>query len=314
MKVSLHKPGKPFRTWEAWLVGNELHTLEITFARPRVPAKQETKPFPSAAAAQAALDEMAARLRAEGFAAPAPLPDDETAATADEKPSKAWPKADRPAWLARLSDPLAKQHVKITKLLKSARLDHRTKDVESLMRVGIGFKLKTTKASAIPAEAVTRFGGDPDVPAEFAWPKQGRAPLAFLAQLRLDELKDLDLEKKLPAKGLLSVFGLMNPDHDGYAEVVRVFFFDEPKKLARRKPDHDAETDGRPTKVCLAVPSVLLTLPGPRRTGDEDPQAHERRTRALPRRRVEQRPLRGDCPSAARLGQRHEPQRLQERL
>ena len=77
--------------------------------------------------------------------------------------------------------------VKVRSKIKSARLAHRTEDIESLLRVAIAFTLKAVKAAAIGDKVVTRFNGDPDVPAKFAWPKKGKTPLAFLARYRIAE-------------------------------------------------------------------------------------------------------------------------------
>ena len=61
----------------------------------------------------------------------------------------------------------------------------------------------------------TRFGGQPDVPADFVWPAYGGEsydnvvkdrPLTFLAQFNCAELARFDTEHLLPDHGLLSFF------------------------------------------------------------------------------------------------------------
>lgn len=63
--------------------------------------------------------------------------------------------------------------------------------------------------------ARTRLGGLPDLPPELAWPTWRGEPIAFMAQVELDEaLLACDLEGRLPRHGLLSLFvHLGTPDH-----------------------------------------------------------------------------------------------------
>lgn len=61
--------------------------------------------------------------------------------------------------------------------------------------------------------AVTRFGGEPDLPPGFIWPLtfDGR-PQKFVMQIALSDLVPMRLDLGLPTNGLLSVFV---DDHDG---------------------------------------------------------------------------------------------------
>lgn len=174
-----------------------------------------------------------------------------------DKPSKAWPstRAKRPAWFSRV----AKEVASIERAIAKAKLSHRSADILSLARPAIRFKL-TKAAKAKPA--TTRFGGSPDVPAGFKWPMRGKTPLAFVAQFRCEELAKFDLEKKLPARGLISIFAFLLPE-EGYGEHAAAFYFPDAARLAPLAPPHDADDDGRPAKMAIATPSLKVTLAHP---------------------------------------------------
>ncbi len=68
---------------------------------------------------------------------------------------------------------------------------------------------------ALGIPCTTRFGGVPEVPGGFSWPRYVEEgtdgsirsrPLAFLAQFRLEDLAVLDTDGMLPRRGLLSFF------------------------------------------------------------------------------------------------------------
>ena len=52
----------------------------------------------------------------------------------------------------------------------------------------------------------SKFGGFPDLPADFNWPHWDDAPLTFLAQFRLSDLARFDCELNLPPAGMLYFF------------------------------------------------------------------------------------------------------------
>jgi hypothetical protein len=165
------------------------------------------------------------------------------------KPSKpSANKPARPAWASKLTKELAA----IRKLIKAANLEHRSADIEALARPAIRLKPKAVKSVT---GIVTRFGGDPDVPASFRWPKG----LSFVAQYRLDELARFDLEGKLPKRGLLSLFANLVPE-DGYGERAKAFYYADIEQLA---PLASPPDDWRATKIAIVTPSIALTLPPP---------------------------------------------------
>lgn len=102
-------------------------------------------------------------------------------------------------------------------------------------------------ARFVPAQGdlpvgASKFGGRPDVPAEFVWPvfetktweddQVKERPLAFLAQFDCAQLAPLDQEGLLPREGVLSFFYELESQRWGYdpkdAGCARVFWFTGP--------------------------------------------------------------------------------------
>lgn len=91
----------------------------------------------------------------------------------------------------------------------------------------------------------TKFGGCPDVPADFIWPtylcasfddaEEYEHPLTFIAQFDCRALSSMDLEHILPQTGLLSFFYEFDSSPDGSKRddigSARVFWFDGSKPL-----------------------------------------------------------------------------------
>ena len=94
-------------------------------------------------------------------------------------------------------------------------------------------------AGALPVGS-SKFGGRPDVPADFSWPyynvscgedgAQQLCPLSFLAQFDCSALAPLDREGLLPKTGLLSFFYELDSQRWGFdpqdGGCARVFWFD----------------------------------------------------------------------------------------
>lgn len=81
-----------------------------------------------------------------------------------------------------------------------------------LLRPAIALNVARCDDADIPIGA-SKFGGAPDVAADFEWPRWNDKPLGFLAQINLEEVAPFDVENALPKSGLLSFFYGM---HDGY--------------------------------------------------------------------------------------------------
>jgi uncharacterized protein YwqG len=113
----------------------------------------------------------------------------------------------------------------------------------------------------------SRLGGQPAVPPGFVWPRHRDAPLAFLAQLRLDEVPAaVRLDLGLPATGLMAFFYEAKDQPWGFDPVDRgaavVLCFAELAELARRPPPAELNRALVFTERALALREEL-SLPAP---------------------------------------------------
>lgn len=252
-QITLTKPGPSKDVWRldwsTWISGTTLewfeHKRRAAIQVQVGDRKNGRRAYPTEEAAITAQQRAIEKKLGEGYQYR-----DESPAPPTAKPSKAWAKRpSKPAWTTKVTKELAA----VRKAIVAAKLEHRSADLESLVRPAIRLKPKTVRSVK---GVVTRFGGEPDVPVTFAWPKG----LAFVAQFRLDELASFDLENKLPHRGLLSVFANLAAEAH-YGEQARVFHHLDVKQLAPMpSPNRD---DGGPTKIAIAPPSIRLTLPPP---------------------------------------------------
>ncbi len=98
---------------------------------------------------------------------------------------------------------LVAQRQATAKRIGGAGLAHRLPELSPLFRGSI--RLTPTAAKKIPVGA-SQIGGEPSLPKGTKWPMKGAQAMAFLAQIRLEEVAAFDDEKLLPPNGLLSFF------------------------------------------------------------------------------------------------------------
>ncbi|HEY3289481.1 MAG TPA: YwqG family protein [Anaerolineae bacterium] len=77
--------------------------------------------------------------------------------------------------------------------------------VDKLVMPSIRIKVTPADDSKLPV-GVSKLGGLPDLPAMYEWPTLKEAPMSFIAQLRLDELKGIEGASALPNSGMLWFF------------------------------------------------------------------------------------------------------------
>lgn len=102
--------------------------------------------------------------------------------------------------------------------------------------------------------AFSKIGGVPNLPPDFEWPcfsirrrgKDMTYPLAFIAQVNLEEVAGFDKENVLPKKGLLSFFYEVESQCSGLdlseKTCAKVFYFEDVSSLVQRSlPDNMTE-------------------------------------------------------------------------
>lgn len=151
-------------------------------------------------------------------------------------------------------------------------LQEHTALLERIARTGIRFELERCELALLPEQS-TYFGGDPDVPATFAWPTFNECPLTFIAQFDLAQLGEL-MSLPMPAAGLLSVFYEAVEQPWGFrptdaGSCVIMWLPPGTATSRRRRPPYPGENDRTPPPYyndvelnpCRAAPRVALTLP-----------------------------------------------------
>lgn len=140
-----------------------------------------------------------------------------------------WPLHREPKSPGKAKEPVSQPQRKgfdLAGVLQS-RLPHQAKALFALAKPAISISAAETQADQ-PGIGTSRFGGLPDVPVGFKWPKRGRRPLTFLAQIVLSEIAAYQVDEALPKEGCIWFFydfeeqpwGLEPSDCEGW----RVFY------------------------------------------------------------------------------------------
>ncbi|MCC6574059.1 MAG: DUF1963 domain-containing protein [Planctomycetes bacterium] len=117
----------------------------------------------------------------------------------------------------------------------------------------------------------SKFGGSPDVPQGFAWPRWNDKPISFLVQLDTDEVLKAAPSLPLPKGGLISVFyaneeqpwGLYPTDRGG----IQTYFWPKGTALQRMQSPKDLDKNWLLNAAQIQV-SEGVDLPDP---SDETP-------------------------------------------
>ena len=171
------------------------------------------------------------------------------------------------------------------------------KEKERLMRKLKTIAKKEIRISAerpnapLPATA-SRIGGKPAVPKDFEWPRYAEplyqdessikafvkkiagikdspqfappVPLAFIAQINLKDVAELDEENRLPKSGILSFFYELESQPWGMymtdRGAARVFYFPDEAALTVAEPPEDLSTDWQSQEFALRFES-RISLP-----------------------------------------------------
>lgn len=112
-------------------------------------------------------------------------------------------------------------------------------------------------------KGASRFGGEPDVPPDFAWPRSEGRALGFLAQLDLSALPPSDL----PSSGWLLFFYDDREQPWGFdpkdGPFSRVIYVKAQREALERRPSPEADPEFPPYEACALTFREGVTLPHP---------------------------------------------------
>lgn len=147
--------------------------------------------------------------------------------------------------------------------LEAAGLRRVMPDLEQLVQDSI--RLDSQLAGAPLLAGASKLGGLPDLPAGPAWPGMGGGPMAFVAQIRLEEVAPLAPAGWLPLTGLLSFFydqrqetyGASPSDRGGW----KVIYLAGGPGDWRPRPFPGGLMQAARFTACALAPRVEATLP-----------------------------------------------------
>ncbi|PQJ15950.1 DUF1963 domain-containing protein [Aureicoccus marinus] len=115
-------------------------------------------------------------------------------------------------------------------------------EIIKMIRPTIGMKTIPCEDKDIKV-GQSKFGGKPDLPKDFTWPRANGKPMLFCAQYNLSELTDLDKEDILPKKGFFHIFLALDEKGTGFSGMDHSFkfSFSEDENLVRTEFPNDLE-------------------------------------------------------------------------
>jgi predicted DNA-binding WGR domain protein len=238
-----------------WCATQRGSTIIITAGVVGTKGKQIFKhTYRSHGEAMFARGERAAAMRSKGYIDADDAPKLKRKAPSQSRPSRS---ASLPSWWKTAP---RDQVARLTRIIETNGLAHRRDDILSLVSPSI--RLRARRANAQQLDIASRFGGLPNLPLGTKWPRHRSAHLTFIAQLRLDELARLDIARRLPRHGLLSVFVENTSAHDSYLSAGVLLYFPSLNKLRPLAPPDtdDIQAVKRPS---LITGEIELTLPEP---------------------------------------------------
>jgi len=90
-------------------------------------------------------------------------------------------------------------------VFEAAGLSRVVKDIDSLARYAVRLNTTAVDEASLPVGA-SKLGGLPDLLPAVSWPEWKGLPQSFIAQIRLEDLRDFDVAKALPQQGMLWFF------------------------------------------------------------------------------------------------------------
>ncbi len=150
--------------------------------------------------------------------------------------------------------------------IRSSRFAAQSASLEKALLPVVRIDTRRADAAAIPVGA-SHFGGDPDLPAGFAWPTAKGVPLGFLAQLRMADIP-ASARVSLPDRGWLLFFYEMQAGTWGFdprdRDTFRVVYFDAPEgSLTRTRGPEELPEASRSANWSALSFTPGVSLPDP---------------------------------------------------
>lgn len=157
-----------------------------------------------------------------------------------------------------------KEAESIKQIKNESRIEEMRQKLEGLKRNGIGLVADRSLSRNSRPVGVSKYGGQPDVPDGFEWPRDnlGR-PLSLLLQIDCAMLAAYDTEHLFPTTGRLYFFyELAEMEWDNEEQTAQVFYSDAPTAtLHPADYPEDLEADCRITEHILRL-SAYDSIPG----------------------------------------------------
>lgn len=152
----------------------------------------------------------------------------------------------------------------IEKIFKKYSLLHKKQEILKVAASSIGIKKEAMDEKDIPIGS-SKFGGLPDLPLHFAFPKYHNGYLTFLAQINLQETKPFDKNNLLPDTGILFFFydvveqpwGIDEEDKESF----KILYFDGDVNELKRTSYPEITEDYFPLASFKITFTEFLSLP-----------------------------------------------------
>lgn len=148
-------------------------------------------------------------------------------------------------------------------LLQKYELHHIESAILNCVKSSIKLVKHNVEENQIPLGS-SKFGGLPDMPEDWAFPKYKNRSLSFLGQFNLKELNPYNTENLLPSSGILYLFYDVVEQPWGFEEdkgCFQVLYFDGDEKELKRKEYPEVTEDYFPIPAFQITYADILTLP-----------------------------------------------------
>jgi uncharacterized protein YwqG len=155
--------------------------------------------------------------------------------------------------------------VTLLQKLREGNLDVFSNSICSLARPAI--KLTPVLSELELPIGSNKFGGKPDLPEGVEWPEYGGNLHTFVGQFRLDDLRQTQVSRCLPSRGLLSFFVFDDPMETGQPAAEgaqgawKVLYTADVDRLKRLEPPKDFDEGNLLAPECFLQMEETLDLP-----------------------------------------------------